>query len=124
MIHRVAILLLSLTLLNGCATKSESTARTESQVKIVPDPRLHGRIASVNTQGQFVVVDFNVGRIPPLHSRMQLFRGNKAVGVINLSGPVNDNLVAADVIEGEPAVGDIAIWNTDPPSKTEQRDQP
>jgi len=31
--------------------------------------------------------------------------------VIQLTGPVRDNLVAADILSGEVAVGDEAIWD-------------
>lgn len=122
MIHRAAIALFSITLLSGCATRTVSHEQPASTVRIVPDPRLHGRIASVNTQGQFVVIDFNVGRIPPLNSHMQVYRENKVVGEINLSGPINDNLVAADVVRGELTLGDLAIWDSEKPAKKENPD--
>lgn len=72
---------------------------------------MRGRIATLNPTGQFVVVDFNVGAIPPLRSRMNVYRSYTVVGVIQLTGPVRDNLVAADILSGEVAVGDEAIWD-------------
>lgn len=103
----------------GCAgTGKVRDTPSHPTVRWTPDTRLHGRVASLNQQGQFVVVDFNVGRIPPLNTQMNVYRKNQIVGVINLSGPVNDNLVAGDIVNGSPAVGDVAIWdNTTIPAR-------
>jgi hypothetical protein len=91
----------------GCAGGPEKRSPgAASRVHIIVDQRLHGRIVTLNQAGQFVVVDFNVGVVP---SRMNVYRGNKIVGVINLAGPRNDNLVAGDIVSGEAAVGDEAI---------------
>jgi len=108
---RVPIHVVLSVMMVGCATPSDRgrTRPATPPVQILPDHRLHGRIASVNSRGQFVVVDFNVGEIPSLPTRMNVYRNNDVVGVINLAGPVNDNLVAADIVRGEPAVGDEAI---------------
>lgn len=79
------------------------------QVRLMPDVRPYGRIAMVNPQGQFVVVDFNVGVIPALPVTMNVYRDNTVVGVVRLNGPVRDGLVAGDLVTGEAVVGDRAI---------------
>jgi hypothetical protein len=89
---------------------------------VVPDERSYGRIATVNPQGQFVVVDFNVGTIPPLQTSMNVYRKNEVVGVIRLSGPVRENLVAGDIVSGEAAVGDTAIWDPETGQKSAERE--
>lgn len=107
-----AVILVALTgMVTGCAAPRPSKPAAQPAAKIVPDERLHGRIATVNMQGQFVVVDFNVGAIPPLQSQLNVYRGNVIVGAVWLSGPVRDNLVAGDLVNGEAAVGDVAIWD-------------
>lgn len=105
----------------GCAGGS-SAGRTRPAVKpdeLRPDVRLHGRVVSTNEQGQFVVVDFNVGEIPPLQTRMNVYRDGRTVGELKLTGPARDNLVAADITRGEAAVGDEAIWDRE--ADTERR---
>lgn len=121
MMNRHTVFLLALTVLAaGCASPRPKKPVAQPAAKIVPDERLHGRIATVNVQGQFVVVDFNVGAIPPLQSQLSVYRGNVIVGSVRLSGPMRDNLVAGDLVNGEAAVGDVAIWEGTRPKVKEQ----
>ena len=115
--NRVFAFFLLPALLTGCSGPGAGKRATSIKAtgEILPDLRLHGRIATINHQGQFVVVDFNVGGIPPLQARMNVYRGNNVVGTINLSGPINDNLVAADIVSGDLEVGDMAIWDQKKP---------
>lgn len=106
-------------LLAGCAASRPAPAVAESPARFAPDERLHGRIATVNETGQFVVVDFNVGALPPLETRMNIYRADEVVGVIRLTGPVRENLVAGDILAGRAAVGDLAIWDREPKKSTE-----
>jgi outer membrane biogenesis lipoprotein LolB len=110
-LHLSAALLAAL-FLTGCAASSERPPAATA-ARLVPDTRLRGSIASVNEQGQFVVVDFNTAAIPPLATRLNVYRNHQIVGVVRLTGPGRDNLGAADIVEGEAAAGDAAIW--DPP---------
>jgi hypothetical protein len=116
--HHLLSLLLPLLFLAGCAT-SQPENGSDGTFVLVPDHRLRGRIAQLNSPGQFVVVDFNVGAIPPLPSPMKVYRGNDVVGVIRLTGPARDHLVVGDLIQGEAAAGDEAVW--DPLEKEEER---
>jgi len=108
---RHVILFASCLLLTACSATGPGSRSPQSRPGLVMDERLRGRIATLNTAGQFVVVDFNVGAIPPLRSRMNVYREDTVVGLIQLTGPVRDNLVAADVVSGAVAVGDEAIWD-------------
>lgn len=108
---RHVILFASCLLLTACAATGPGSRSPQLRPGLVMDERLRGRIATLNTAGQFVVVDFNVGAIPPLRSRMNVYRDDTVVGLIQLTGPVRDNLVAADVVSGAVAVGDEAIWD-------------
>lgn len=101
----------------GCAAPRTKKPSPQAAVRLVPDERLHGRIATINSPGQFAVLDFNVGRIPPLKSELNVYRGNEIVGVVRLTGPARDNLVAADILNGELVVGDRAIWDRDRPDQ-------
>jgi hypothetical protein len=114
----MCLLLLAL-LLSGCATSSTRTGQGagETPVKIEPDPRIYGRIASVNERGQFVVVDFNVAGVPPLPARLNVYREREMVAVVRLTGPRDDNLVAGDIVSGEVRVGDEAVWEAAVPAR-------
>ena len=114
---RAFAILLALTLpVIGCAGPRPPKPAASPKVRIVPDERLHGRIATINLPGQFAVVDFNVGAIPPLQSELNVYHGNEIVGVVRLTGPVRDNLVAGDILRGELVVGDQAIWDRPAPA--------
>ena len=101
----------------GCAAPPAKKPAPQPVVRLVPDERLHGRIATVNSPGQFAVLDFNVGRIPPLRSELNVYRGKEIVGVVRLTGPARDNFVAADIVNGELVVGDQAIWDRERPDQ-------
>lgn len=113
-IRNSVVSVLCLLLVSGCVPAQRTEPRAGAGApRIMHDSRLHGRIATVNLRGQFVVVDFNVGAIPPLPAKMNIYRGNDIVGRIRLGGPANDNLVAGDILEGELRVGDVAIWDAE-----------
>jgi len=111
MIRRHVILFAACLLLTACSATGPANRGQPLRPGLVVDERLRGRIATFNHPGQFVVVDFNVGAIPPLRSRLNVYRDDTIVGMIQLTGPVRDNLVAADILAGEVAVGDAAIWD-------------
>ncbi len=108
--------------LAGCAASPSAQPAARPQVRIVPDERPYGRVATVNAQGRFVVVDFNVGAIPSLQTTLNVYRKNEVVGVIRLTGPVRENLVAGDIVSGEAAVGDIAILDPEAGQKSAERE--
>jgi hypothetical protein len=108
--------------LAGCAASPSAQPAAQKQVRLVPDERPYGRVATVNPQGQFVVVDFNVGTIPPLQAMLNVYRKHEVVGVIRLTGPVRDSLVAGDIVSGEPTVGDTAILDPDAGQASAERE--
>lgn len=120
--HRLSLpLSLLACALAGCATPRPAPSAAPPKVRLVPDERLHGRIATVNTTGQFVVVDFNVGAMPPLGTKLNVYRTNEVVGVVRLTGPVQENFVAGDIVRGEAAAGDRAIWDREPEQDLETK---
>lgn len=76
-----------------------------------PDNRVRARIQSVNDRGQFVVLDFGVGALPPIRTKMNIYRQNEIVGVLRLTGPVVENIAAGDIVSGDARAGDEAIWD-------------
>ncbi len=65
-----------------------------------------GRVASVNQELRFIVVDFSIGPAPDLGRRMNVYRAGQKVGEIKISGPSRNNNIAADLVAGEVRVGD------------------
>jgi len=108
--------------LTGCAASQPAKPAARPQVRLVADERPYGRIATVNPQGQFVVVDFNVNLIPPLQTSMNVYRESTVVGVIRLTGPIRENLVAGDIVSGEAAVGDTAIRDSEAERNSPKRE--
>lgn len=109
-------LLLVVVVVAGCSSSSPPTPVTLAPpgfatAKMKPDSRLRGRIKSVNQQGQYVIIDFGLGTIPPMQTKMNVYRGSEVVGVLNLTGPSRQSIVAGDIVSGDAQAGDIAIWD-------------
>ena len=73
---------------------------------ITPDESVNGRVASVNGDLRFVVLTFPLGHLPPLESRMNVFRKGEIVGEIKITGPQRDDNSVADIIFGDAQKGD------------------
>lgn len=111
--ERICLLLLAV-VLAGCGSSPTPVTLPPpgfTNAKMKPDSRLRGRIKSVNQQGQYVIIDFGLGRIPPLQTKMNIYRGSDVMGVLNLTGPSRQSIVAGDIISGKAQAGDIAIWD-------------
>ena len=118
---RNSILLLCLALAGCAGTGDQPTpgAGRPGAAVIKPDTRLRGTIKTVNTQGQYVIVDFGLGTIPPLNTELNVYQNEAVVGVVQLTGPSRGAIVAGDLISGEAAVGDLAIVE-----KSEEEEDP
>jgi hypothetical protein len=128
--HRVVISFLGALLLSGCATPSTEGEFPDDPGVFVPrsvpvpppsaiqpaaepevpaarlDPRVHGRIASVNPILRFVVMEFPVWRLPAPEQRLNVYRGEQKVGEVKVTGPTIDTTVAGDLVAGEAQPGD------------------
>lgn len=65
-----------------------------------------GRVISVNARLRFVVLDYSLNVLPPIGNRLELWREDERVGELKVTGPVRNTTVVADVVSGEPQVGD------------------
>jgi len=83
--------------------KPGHVAAAASQVGPVP-----AKIVSVNPELKFVVIDFSTGTMPPIGTRLSVYRGEKEVGVVRVTEPARAQLATADIVEGEARVGDEA----------------
>ncbi|HUJ10008.1 MAG TPA: hypothetical protein VL171_08280 [Verrucomicrobiae bacterium] len=94
-------------------TRSSSSAAIQpppSEVKPAPSQFGAGpaKIVSVNPELKFVVVDFSSRVMPPVGTRLNVYRGDKVAGTIQLTEPVRAQLATADILQGEVRVGDEA----------------
>src|ERR1700720_1336265 len=122
---RMRMLLLAIALgllaVAGCARKQatfvalpagSSGARpakppTENQTLIItPENTRVGKVAGVNQEARFVVLNFPVGHLPPLAQHMSLYRRGLKVGEVKITGPQLDDDVDADLLNGDAEVGD------------------
>jgi hypothetical protein len=73
---------------------------------VTPDYSLGGKVATFNSAGRFVVLDFPAGKIPALEQTMFVYRDGLKVGEVKITGPTRDNNTVADLISGGANKGD------------------
>ena len=75
-------------------------------VIITPENSLVGKVAGVNQEARFVVLNFPVGHMPTMEQRMYLYRRGLRVGEVKITGPQLDDDVDADLLSGDAEAGD------------------
>jgi hypothetical protein len=114
---RAAAACLMLAAVAGCfggrGTSAPSRPVTQLQPEQVePAPSQFGprpaKIVSVNPELQFVVIDFSSRVMPPVGTRLNVYRGDKSIGAVQITEPVRARLATADIVRGEVRVGDEA----------------
>lgn len=89
--------------------KSVSTVNkpnSETKLIVTPEAMLVGTVATFNTAGRFVVLDFAVGKLPAVDQTMFIYRQGLKVGEVKITGPERDHNTVADLISGEARKGD------------------
>jgi len=66
------------------------------------------KIVSVNGDLGFVVIDFTTQALPSVGTKLNIYRGDKQVGVVRVTEPARAPLATADVVEGQMRPGDEA----------------
>ena len=79
-----------------------------TQPEPVPDASFAGTVILANPAARTVVLSCPIGRVPPLGTRLALYREGLKVGEIKVTGPRMDFNIVADVVEGEARVQDTA----------------
>ena len=125
----IPLLVLSAAVLCGCSmlrTSSDNPKKPKSAVKpaekiasrpatpretsqpahATPINEPSGKVASVNAGLRFVVIDFALNPVPQVDQKLAVYRQGQKVGMIKISGQARNSIVAADITEGEAAVGD------------------
>ena len=93
---------------NTSAPVSTKPAPAASQTSIIvtPDASLEAKVLSVNTVGQFVVLNFPDGRMPKLDQHMFLYRNGLKAAEVKIVGPQQDTSIVADLLSGDAQAGD------------------
>lgn len=73
---------------------------------VTPDNSLGGKVATFNSAGRFVVLDFPGGKMPALEQTMFVYRDGLKVGEVKITGPTRDNNTVGDLISGVANKGD------------------
>lgn len=84
-----------------------STNRSEEPKSLMTS--FETKIRLVNENLKFVVLDYSYEPMPPVETRLSVFRANSRIGLIKVTGPVKDGSVVAIILEGSPRVGDIVL---------------
>jgi hypothetical protein len=101
-------LLCAVWLLAGCARPKPSgpPAAKPPTRYVTPDLRPIGRVALVNTEARFVVINFPPGIVPQLGQPMNVNHNGLKIGEVKITGPQRDNDTVADLITGQAYTGD------------------
>lgn len=76
--------------------------------RTAPSPAGHAsaRVNFTNLESHFVVVEFISGTMPAAGTRLKLYRENKPVATIQITEPTRGRFATADILDGEPRMGD------------------
>ena len=73
---------------------------------VTPVTTPSGKVVRVNENARFAVLNFPVGTMPVLESRLNVYRRGLKVGEVKVTGPQQDDNTVADIVTGEVQVGD------------------
>lgn len=82
----------------------EGRPRQPPSVQVAP--RSQGKIVQIRPELRYVVVDFQLSVPPRPGTVLGVYRGGKPVGAIQLSTQAEQNIFAADMLDGTLLVGD------------------
>jgi hypothetical protein len=114
--HAAVVSCAAVVLFSGClgggTTARARTAPTPANPQAGPVPQeLAGppaRIVSMNSDLGFVVIDFTSRPLPAVGEKVDVYHGDKKVGVVRITEPVRAPLATADIVEGQMHTGDEA----------------
>lgn len=104
MIRALSILTLCLGLV-GCKSTKKNQGEGDAS-EVTPVRAYSGTIAVVKPSLKYVVVDGQLGAVPPADTLLNVYRGENKVGEIKVSPQIRANNYAADIVSGSPRVGD------------------
>lgn len=83
-----------------------ATPSGQTNFVIAPAIVAAGRVASVNAQARFAVVNFPVGQVPARDTRFAIYHSGQRVGSLRISGPAEGTFTVGDIIAGSAQDGD------------------
>jgi hypothetical protein len=89
----------------GCASKKREHPAPGASA--IAGPRRVGTVAVVNADLRFVLVDVGSQYTPPAGMALKSFSGSAETGILAVSPEKQRPFIAADIIKGEPKVGDV-----------------
>ena len=110
-VYVLALLLLFALASSGCAHKKPAQAATTpspragTQAEVVKNYPA-GIVSRVAPVGRFVILTFPLAQMPAVAQRLDIYRQGVKVGEVRVSGPQRNNNIVADIVTGEPQVGD------------------
>ena len=102
-------LLCAVWLVAGCAhtkTSGPPVAKPPPSPHVPPALRPVGRVALVNNEARFVVINFPPGAVPQAGQPLNVNHNGLKIGEVKVTGPQRDNDTVADLITGQAYVGD------------------
>ena len=105
----LTVLLVTLAL-PGCSwlpkIGSSKSGATGSKTIVTPDMSLAAKVVTVNTAGRFVLLNFPADKMPKIPQTLFIYRAGLKVAEVTVTGPRSENNIVADLVSGEPRVGD------------------
>ena len=91
---------------SGSKTASTSARESTASPKATPINETSGKVAAVNTNLRFVVIDFALNPLPVVDQRLGVYRHGQKVGELKISAQSRNSIVAADITAGDAQKGD------------------
>jgi hypothetical protein len=91
--------------LNPAAEGTRLSVTNKNRVITLSDP-WGGKVAFVNPEARFVILDYSLSQMPPAGQRLTVFRQGIRVGEVRITGQPQTGYVAADITAGDIQTGD------------------
>ena len=85
---------------------TNNTPDTNNVFTITPAQGANGRVASVNTSLNFVVLTFPIGQVPPIDAHLYVYRNGVRAAEVKVTGPQKEDNTVADIVSGVALAGD------------------
>jgi len=80
--------------------------KVDSRPEVTLDEAVLGTVVFVDPTLRFLVMDFPVRKLPVLEQRLNVYRNDRKVGEVKVTGPGRDTTIAGDIMFGVVQVGD------------------
>ncbi|MCX6903172.1 MAG: hypothetical protein NTW03_06765 [Verrucomicrobia bacterium] len=88
------------------ASGNHKAGQTGQTVLVTPTAGISGKVASLNSAGQFVVVTFAASQMPARDQKLSVYRGGLKVGEVKVGEWQQGQNLVADLVKGEAKPGD------------------